>query len=159
MIPTEFMKELKKLTDEQQAVIVHEAGHAAMAIKLQLTPVKVELGSDGIGSAKVIPEFKGFSANDNKNRIAVLKAGFLAERRYTKKDIDHGQLDKHRVKNLLIEDCITDLELKIEKDVIHFLDACFDTKVLSIAELIACNYKDGKCLTETGELEHTYCNS
>jgi hypothetical protein len=153
------MTELKKLTDEQQAVIVHEAGHAAMAISHGLTPVEVRLGFDGKGIAKIIPEFKGFSTKDNKLRIAVLKAGFLAELRYTNQVIDHGAFDKVRIKEILNEDCITHMEGKIENDVIQFLNVNFSTKVLSIAELVAYNYNKGECETLSAELEQAYSNS
>lgn len=152
------MKELEKLTDEQQAVIVHEAGHAAIAIWLGVTPVEVKLGYDGKGVAKVVPDFKGSSLKDNKERIKVLKAGFLAERKYTKQNVDHGTDDKERISKILIEDCITHLDEKIENDVNQFLETNF-TKVLSIAELIACNYNCGKYLTQTAELEQAYRKS
>jgi len=159
--PFEQMKELEKLTDDQQAVIVHEAGHAAVAISYGLTPVEVKLGFDGKGLAKVTPEFKGYSPSDNKQRIAVLKAGFLAERKYTKQNaIDHGALDRNKINKILVEDCIAELEeKKIENGVIQFLNNNFDTKVLRLAELIANNYKKGQCDTLTAELENTYHNN
>ena len=152
------MKELEKLTIEQQAVIVHEAGHAAMAISLGATPVEVELGYDGKGVAKSVSNFKDSSLKDNKARIKVLKAGSLAERRFTKLSIDHGADDKQRIKKILLEECITDLDVKIENDVNQFLETNFNTKVLMIAELVAANYNKGQYLTLTADLEKVYHN-
>lgn len=157
--PFKQMKELKKLTDEQQAVIVHEAGHVAMAISLGVTPVEVELGYDGKGVAKVVPDFKGSSLKDNKERIKVLKAGFLAERKYTKQNTDHGTDDKEKISKILIEDCITNLDKEIDNDVNQFLETNFNTRILRIAELIAYNYRNAKYLTLTAELEQAYHNS
>lgn len=151
------MEELSKLEPEERDVVVHEAGHAAMALRLDLMSVWVRLGWDGRGLAVTIPEFGGFSTDDNFQRVQVLMAGALAERRYNALAIDHGRLDRVAIERLLREDNRIHQRTEIEQTVQDFLEQNFN-RVLAMAEVIAGNFNKGEFETHYGELAIAYHN-
>jgi hypothetical protein len=143
------------LTDDQKQVIVHEAGHATMAIILDAVPVEVDLTGGDFWDAVAIPEFKGFALTEDKNRIKVLMAGPLAERKFRQIAKDRGALDKSMIQNILISNNITQAERKIEEVVIRSIENKWQS-VISISKKIAERYSRGKLLTLTADLEAAF---